>query len=91
MTTKGHIYVIDDDAAMRDSLNFLLDSGANVSVIHLAVAKRLGLKPGERVSVRGVQALSEGYWPQRREQIAATADRRAARAEAHARAPIPGA
>ena len=24
--TKGHVYVIDDDAAMRDSLNFLLDS-----------------------------------------------------------------
>ena len=26
MTTKGHDYVIDDDEAMRDSLNFLLDS-----------------------------------------------------------------
>lgn len=26
MTTKGHVYVIDDDPAMRDSLNFLLDS-----------------------------------------------------------------
>ncbi|RTM10839.1 MAG: response regulator transcription factor FixJ [Bradyrhizobiaceae bacterium] len=26
MTTKGHVYVIDDDAAMRDSLQFLLDS-----------------------------------------------------------------
>lgn len=26
MTTKGHVYVIDDDDAMRDSLNFLLDS-----------------------------------------------------------------
>ena len=26
MMTKGHVYVIDDDAAMRDSLNFLLDS-----------------------------------------------------------------
>jgi two-component system response regulator FixJ len=26
MTTKGHVYVIDDDAAMRDSLNFLLES-----------------------------------------------------------------
>src|SRR5205814_7594772 len=26
MTTKGHVYVIDDDAAMRDSLNFMLDS-----------------------------------------------------------------
>jgi two-component system response regulator FixJ len=26
MTTKGHVYVIDDDEAVRDSLNFLLDS-----------------------------------------------------------------
>jgi two-component system response regulator FixJ len=26
MTTKGHVYVIDDDAAMRDSLDFLLDA-----------------------------------------------------------------
>ena len=26
MMTKGHVYVIDDDEAMRDSLNFLLDS-----------------------------------------------------------------
>ncbi|MCA1409639.1 MULTISPECIES: response regulator FixJ [Bradyrhizobium] len=26
MTIKGNVYVIDDDAAMRDSLNFLLDS-----------------------------------------------------------------
>jgi two-component system response regulator FixJ len=26
MTTRGHVYVIDDDEAMRDSLNFLLDS-----------------------------------------------------------------
>jgi len=26
MTNKGNVYVIDDDEAMRDSLNFLLDS-----------------------------------------------------------------
>lgn len=26
MTTKGHVYVINDDEAMRDSLSFLLDS-----------------------------------------------------------------
>lgn len=33
MTTKGMIYVIDDDDAMRDSLNFLLDSaGYSVTV-----------------------------------------------------------
>ncbi|MGV7214538.1 response regulator FixJ [Bradyrhizobium sp. UFLA05-112] len=28
MTTKGHVYVIDDDEAMRDSLKFLLDSSS---------------------------------------------------------------
>jgi len=49
----------------REPLNFMLDSGANVSVIHLTTAKQLGLKLGERVSVRGVQATTEGYWPQR--------------------------
>lgn len=33
MTTKGNIYVIDDDEAMRDSLDFLLDSsGFGVTV-----------------------------------------------------------
>ena len=26
MASKGKVYVIDDDAAMRDSLNFLLDA-----------------------------------------------------------------
>ena len=26
MPNKGKVYVIDDDEAMRDSLNFLLDS-----------------------------------------------------------------
>ncbi|MDH2347182.1 MULTISPECIES: response regulator FixJ [unclassified Bradyrhizobium] len=33
MTTKGHVYVIDDDEGMRDSLNFLLDcSGFRVTL-----------------------------------------------------------
>jgi len=31
MADKGKVYVIDDDEAMRDSLNFLLDS-ANFKV-----------------------------------------------------------
>ncbi|WP_128924376.1 response regulator FixJ [Bradyrhizobium guangxiense] len=39
MTTKGHVYVIDDDAAMRDSLNFLLDSaGFGVTLFDDALA-----------------------------------------------------
>ncbi|MDH2406076.1 response regulator FixJ [Bradyrhizobium sp. SSUT18] len=37
MTTKGHVYVIDDDEAMRDSLNFLLDaSGFGVTLFESA-------------------------------------------------------
>src|ERR1700757_2941099 len=37
MTTKGHVYVIDDDEAMRDSLNFLLDSsGFSVGLFETA-------------------------------------------------------
>jgi len=39
MTTKGHVYVIDDDAAMRDSLSFLLDSaGFGVTLFDDALA-----------------------------------------------------
>ena len=39
MTTKGHVYVIDDDPAMRDSLNFLLDSaGFTVTLFDDALA-----------------------------------------------------
>ncbi|KYG21303.1 response regulator FixJ [Bradyrhizobium sp. AT1] len=39
MTIKGHVYVIDDDAAMRDSLNFLLDSaGFDVTLFDDALA-----------------------------------------------------
>ncbi|MDE2378542.1 response regulator FixJ [Bradyrhizobium sp.] len=37
MATKGNIYVIDDDEAMRDSLQFLLDSsGFNVRLFETA-------------------------------------------------------
>lgn len=45
-------------------LNFMLDSGAGVSVINLPTAKRLHLNSGHKVLVRGVQTTSIGYWPQ---------------------------
>ncbi|UPK34250.1 response regulator transcription factor FixJ [Bradyrhizobium sp. 186] len=46
MTTKGHVYVIDDDEAMRDSLNFLLDScGFGVTLFGNA-QEFLGALPG---------------------------------------------
>jgi aspartyl protease len=51
-------------------LNFLLDSGAGVSAIHLRTAKALGLKLGQRVNVQGVASSAEGFWSSR---LAATA------------------
>ena len=39
MSEKGKVYVIDDDEAMRDSLNFLLDSaGFDVTLFETAVS-----------------------------------------------------
>lgn len=46
-------------------LNFLMDTGAGVSVINLDTAKRIGLKLGREVSVRGVEKTLIGYSQQR--------------------------
>jgi len=43
-------------------LHFLLDTGAGASVINLSIAKRLGLKLGQEVAVRGVDTTLPGYW-----------------------------
>lgn len=45
-------------------LNFLVDTGAGVSVINLNTAKRIGLKLGQQVTVRGVDVMLTGYWQQ---------------------------
>lgn len=46
-------------------LNFLFDSGAEVSVISLATARRLHLWLRRPVAVRGVGTSTRGFWPQR--------------------------
>ena len=61
---EGFIWVTVHVAESAAPLNFLLDSGACVSVINLRTAERLGLKPGKRVSVQGVGSSTEGFWPQ---------------------------
>jgi hypothetical protein len=43
---------------------FLLDSGAGLSVIDLATMRRLGSLGGRRTVVRGVGTITTGYWPQ---------------------------
>lgn len=51
-------------------LNFLLDTGAGVSVVNSSTAKALSLPLGRSVTVQGVGTLTSGYWP---EQLTATA------------------
>lgn len=66
----GLIWVAARIPQSAEPLNFLLDSGAGVSVINLRTAERLKLRLGARVSVQGVESTTTGYWPQR---LAATA------------------
>ncbi len=67
---EGLLWVQVQVAGSREPLRFLLDSGAEVSVVNLDTAKRLGLSLGERVKVSSVQTAMTGYWPQK---ISATA------------------
>lgn len=46
-------------------LNFLLDTGAGVTVIDREVMARLGFNPGRPVIVNGVGTNTIGFWPQR--------------------------
>jgi predicted aspartyl protease len=47
----------------RESLHFLVDSGASASVVNLDTARRLGLKLGPRVTVAAVATTMTGHWP----------------------------
>lgn len=47
-------------------LNFLLDSGAQVSVVNLQTANELGLALGERAEVSGVGVSMEAFWTRTR-------------------------
>lgn len=62
---EGLLWVQVQVAESREPLRFLLDSGAEVSVVNLDTARRLGLSLGERVNVSSVQTTMTGYWPQK--------------------------
>jgi hypothetical protein len=60
----GFIWIEVTVPDSRERLNFLLDSGAQVSVINTATAQRLGVKHGRPVTVAGVGTTTTGFWPQ---------------------------
>lgn len=60
----GFIWIQVNAAGHDRPLNFLLDSGANVSAVDLSTVRELGLELARLVKVRGVQTETEGYWPQ---------------------------
>lgn len=61
---EGLLWIAVNIPQSEKPLNFLVDTGAGVSVINLNTAKRIGLKLGQQVTVRGVDAMLTGYWQQ---------------------------
>ena len=59
---EGLLWVEVSVSETNRALNFLLDSGAEASVINLDTARDLGLSLGQRVGVRGVGVSTEAYW-----------------------------
>jgi hypothetical protein len=62
---EGLLWVEVNVPQSKKPLNFLVDTGAGVSVINLSTAKRIGLKLGREVMVHGVPTMLTGYWQER--------------------------
>jgi len=59
---EGLLWVKVQVAESDRALNFLLDSGAEASVVNLETAKQLGLPLGQRAEVRGVGISMDAFW-----------------------------
>jgi hypothetical protein len=68
----GFLWVEVTVPQSAEPLNFLFDSGASASVVNLKTAQRLKLPLGNPGAVRGVDATTTGFFPQR---LMATADK----------------
>jgi len=60
----GLIWIQVESPRGARALHFILDSGAEASVIDLQTARRLHLELGQPVTVRGINATTLGYWPE---------------------------
>ena len=62
---EGFLWVQVEVPQSARPLNFLFDTGAEISVINAGTVKRLGLSAGRARHVQGVQATTTGHWPVR--------------------------
>ena len=62
---EGFLWVKIQVSRSDRPLNFLLDTGAEISVINADTATELGISGGRKIQVQGVQALTTGHWPVR--------------------------
>ena len=60
----GFIWIEVTVPGSQAPLNFLFDSGAQLSVINTATAQRLKVKRARPVTVAGVGKTTTGFWPQ---------------------------
>jgi Aspartyl protease len=60
----GLIWVQVEPSSGGKSLQFILDSGAEASVMDLQTARNLHLEMGEPVTVRGINSTALGFWTQ---------------------------
>ena len=61
--SEGLLWVQLEIPQSTRPLNFLFDTGAEVSVINADTAKALGLAAGRKIRVQGVAAATTGRWP----------------------------
>jgi hypothetical protein len=70
----GFVWIEVAAARADRPLHFLLDSGAQVSVVNSTVGKKLGMQGGKSVGVMGVGKETAGLWPQTLEAHAGTVE-----------------
>ncbi len=61
--SEGLLWVQIEVPQSARPLNFLFDTGAEVSVINADTVAALGLSAGRKIQVQGVEATTTGHWP----------------------------
>lgn len=61
--SEGLLWVQVESPQAKRPLNFLFDTGAEISVLNAKTAAELGLCGGRKIRVQGVDAATTGRWP----------------------------